>query len=67
MNGSCQFTRNCDLLDTDENRQVLIDRAKQSFRDAQRTRTWEERVAAIERMNAANKFAKQSRIASRNS
>ena len=37
---------------------ALIVSAKKSLRDAQRSRTWEQRVAAIARMNAANKIAK---------
>ena len=37
---------------------ALIVSAKTSLREAQRTRSWEQRVAAIARMNAANKIAK---------
>ena len=39
-------------------RTALIVSAKKSLREAQRSRTWEQRVAAIARMNAANKIAK---------
>lgn len=42
---------------TDADREAFIVSAKESFRSAQRTRTWEQRVAAIARMNAANKIA----------
>ena len=44
-------------LITDVERVAFIVSAKESFREAQRTRTWEQRVAAIARMNAANKIA----------
>ena len=44
-------------LITDADREAYIVNAKESFRAAQRTRTWEQRVAAIARMNAANKIA----------
>lgn len=44
-------------LSTDTERQAYIVSAQESFRAAQRTRTWEHRVAAIARMNAANKIA----------
>lgn len=44
-------------LTTDADRLALIVSAKESFRAAQRTRTWEQRVAAIARMNVANKIA----------
>ena len=50
--------------DTDASRLALIVNAKQSFRDSQRSRTWEERVAAIARMNAANKIARKARAVS---
>ena len=43
---------------SDSERTVLIVSAKKSLREAQRLRTWEQRVAAIARMNAANKIAK---------
>ena len=43
---------------SDSERTVLILSAKKSLREAQRSRTWEQRVAAIARMNAANKIAK---------
>jgi len=43
--------------DSDAARQKLIVANKQSLREAQRTQTWEQRVAAIARMNAANKIA----------
>ena len=43
---------------SDSERTVLIVSAKKSLREAQRSRTWEQRVAAIARMNAANKIAK---------
>ena len=45
-----------DLM-TDADRETYIVNAKASFRAAERTRTWEQRVAAIARMNAANKIA----------
>lgn len=41
----------------DADREVYIVNAKASFRAAQNTRTWEQRVVAIARMNAANKIA----------
>ena len=44
-------------LITDADREAYIVSAKESFRAAQRTRTWEQRVAAMARMNAANKIA----------
>jgi hypothetical protein len=40
---------------TDAERSALIVSAKESFRAAQRLRTWEHRVAAMARMNLANK------------
>ena len=43
---------------SDSERTALIVSAKTSLREAQRTRSWEQRVAAIARMNAANKIAK---------
>ena len=43
---------------SDSERTALIVSAKKSQREAQRSRTWEQRVAAIARMNAANKIAK---------
>ena len=43
---------------SDSERTVLIVSAKKSLREAQRSRTWEQRVAAIARMNAANRIAK---------
>ena len=43
---------------SDSERLAFIVAAKSSLRDAQRSRTWEQRVAAIARMNAANKIAK---------
>lgn len=48
---------------TDADRLALIVSAKESFRAAQRTRTWEQRVAAIARMNAANKIANKKLLA----
>lgn len=44
-------------LTTDGDREACIVSAKASFRAAQRIRTWEQRVAAMARMNAANKIA----------
>ena len=43
---------------SDSERTALIVSAKTSLREAQRSRSWEQRVAAIARMNAANKIAK---------
>ena len=43
---------------SDSERTALIVSAKKSLREAQRSRTWEQRVAAIARMNAANRIAK---------
>ena len=43
---------------SESERTALIVSAKKSLREAQRSRTWEQRVAAIARMNAANKIAK---------
>ena len=48
---------------TDADREAYIVSAKESFRAAQRTRTWEQRVAAIARMNAANKIANKKLLA----
>jgi hypothetical protein len=48
---------------TDADREAYIVGAKESFRAAQRTRTWEQRVAAIARMNAANKIANKKLLA----
>ncbi len=42
---------------SDAERSALIASAKESFRAAQRLRTWEQRVAAMARMNLANKAA----------
>ena len=42
---------------TDAERLTLIVSAKESFRAAQRVRTWEQRVAAMARMNLASKTA----------
>lgn len=50
-------------LPTDADRLALIVSAKESFREAQRTRTWEQRIAAIARMNAANKIANKKLLA----
>lgn len=44
---------------SDADRLAFIVTAKESFRAAQRLRTWEQRVAAIARMNEANLIAKQ--------
>lgn len=41
----------------DADRSALIVSAKESFRAAQRLRTWEQRVAAMARMNFASKTA----------
>lgn len=49
---------------TDADRLALIVSAKESFRVAQRTRTWEQRVAAMARMNAANKIANKKLLTS---
>ena len=49
-------------LSTDADRLAFIVAAKQSFRAAQRLRTWEQRVAAIARMNAAAQLARRSRL-----
>jgi hypothetical protein len=45
----------------DAERLALIESAKSSFRRAQATRTWEQRVAAIARMNQANAIARDAR------
>jgi hypothetical protein len=45
--------------DTDANRSALCEKIKASLRNAQCTLTWEQRVAAIARMNKANKIAKK--------
>ena len=42
--------------------QVLA--AKKVFRDSQATKTWEERVKAIAKMNSADTFAKKSMMIS---
>jgi hypothetical protein len=44
--------------DFDQRKADLIVAVKASFRAAQRNRTWEQRVQAIARMNAASKLAK---------
>ena len=43
---------------TDKQSLALIVAAKESLRAEQRVKTWEERVRAIARMNAASKQAK---------
>ncbi len=43
---------------SDADRLAFILNAKASFRTAQQLRTWEQRVAAIARMNAENLVAK---------
>jgi hypothetical protein len=43
----------------DQEKLALLKSAKASFRADQRARTWEERVAAIARMNAASKLARE--------
>lgn len=42
---------------SDADHSALIASAKDSFHAAQRLRTWEQRVAAMARMNLANKAA----------
>lgn len=42
----------------DQRKAALIVAAKASFRATQRKQTWEQRVQAIARMNAASKLAK---------
>lgn len=44
--------------DFDQRKAAHIVAAKASFRAAQRSQTWEQRVQAIARMNAASKLAK---------
>lgn len=44
----------------DTHKLALIVEAKDSLRDTQRSRTWEQRVAAIARMNVANKIVKSA-------
>ena len=44
--------------DLDQRKAAHIIAAKTSLRAAQRCRTWEQRVQAIARMNAASKLAK---------
>lgn len=44
--------------DLDQRKADLIVAAKASLRAAQRSRTWEQRVQAIARMNIASKLAK---------
>lgn len=46
------------MSNRDQEKLALLIAAKESFRADQRTRTWEERVEAIARMNAASKLAK---------
>jgi hypothetical protein len=46
------------MMDSDASRLALIVNTKQSLRDAQRARTWEEKVAAIARMNSASRISK---------
>ncbi len=48
------------LESTDKQSLALIIAAKATLRKAQQSRTWEERVQAIARMNTANKLAKAS-------
>ena len=45
-------------IESDKVKLALILATKESWRSAQRAQTWEERVAAISRMNVANKLAK---------
>lgn len=45
---------------SDADRSALIANVKESFRAAQRLRTWEQRVAAMARMNLANRLAKRN-------
>jgi hypothetical protein len=51
--------------DLDKRKTDIIVTAKASFRAAQRNRTWEQRVQAIARMNAASKLAKAGMIKSK--
>ena len=44
-------------IESDKVKLALILTTKASWRSAQRTQTWEERVAVISRMNVANKLA----------
>ena len=47
-----------DIIDLDERKMTYIVAANASFRAAQSSRTWEQRVEAIARMNVASKLAK---------
>lgn len=49
---------------SDQRKSDLIIAAKASLRSAQRNRTWEQRVQAIARMNAASKLAKAGMLKS---
>lgn len=48
----------------DQRKAAYVAAAKASLRAAQRTRTWEQRVQAIARMNAASKIAKAGMLKS---
>ena len=48
---------------TDADRSALIVGAKESFRTAQSLRTWEQRVAAMARMNLVSKTANKKLLA----
>lgn len=54
------------MTDLDERKTALIVAAKASFRSAQKSLTWEQRVEAIARMNVASKLAKAGMLKSTN-
>jgi hypothetical protein len=45
---------------TDERKTAFNARAKASMREFLRSKTWEEKVASIERMNEASKLAREA-------
>jgi hypothetical protein len=47
-------------LQIDEAKTALNAKVKQALREDLRAKSWEEKVASIERMNAANKIAKEA-------
>ena len=51
-------------IESDKVKLALILATKESWRSAQRAQTWEERVAAISRMNVVNKLAKLAMLSS---
>ena len=51
-------------MNSDKEKMAHIVAAKSSFRADQKSKTWEQRVQAIARMNAADKLAKAAMVKS---